>query len=235
MLVDFFYGQETLTTIQWILRAIVAFFVLLLATKIMGRRSIAQLRLLDLTMALILGNILAQPLSDAHRGLKGSIITTSALIILYLISVFVSLKWTVFGKWIEPAAFPLIKDGKILYKELRKARISIDHLLSEARKAKIEEINKVALAMWEPDGTISFFLSPQLQALTPEDIQLVKEPFFIPSTIIKEGKINFVKLSEIGKDITWLENKMTILNVNIQDVLLATVDNQDQIQVYLYD
>ncbi|QTD41954.1 DUF421 domain-containing protein [Sporosarcina sp. Te-1] len=231
---EFLYGQENLTSIQWILRAIVSFSVLLLATKLMGRRSIAQLRLLDFTIAMILGNILAHPLSDEQLGLKGSIITTGVLIALYLLSVFISLKWRGFGKWLEPSPFPLIKDGEILYKELGKARITIDHLLSEARKAKITEINQVALAMWEPDGTVSFFLSPQLQALTPEDIHLIKKPFSIPRTIIKEGKIDFVELSQADKDMAWLDNKMTMLNVDTKDILVATLDNEGQFRIYLY-
>src|SRR4051794_12642181 len=127
---DFFHGQETLTTVQWILRAVVSFFFLLLATKLMGRRSISQLRLLDFTIALIIGNILAHPLSDEQLGLKGSIITTAVLIILYTISVLISLKWESFRSWLEPAPFPLIKNGEIIYKGLAKAKITIDHLLS---------------------------------------------------------------------------------------------------------
>ncbi|MDQ7863055.1 DUF421 domain-containing protein [Peribacillus frigoritolerans] len=89
----FFNSQETLTAIQWILRAIISYFFLLLSVKLMGQRSISQLRLLDFIMALIIGNILAHPLSDEQLGLKGSMITTSVLVILYIISVFAGLKW----------------------------------------------------------------------------------------------------------------------------------------------
>src|SRR4051812_36560853 len=96
---DFIHGQETLTTFQWILRAVVSFFFLLIATKVMGRRSIAQLRLIDFTIAMILGNILAHPLSDEKLGLKGSVITTAVLIILYSFVVFLTLKWDTFRKW----------------------------------------------------------------------------------------------------------------------------------------
>src|SRR6185312_5711881 len=100
----------------------------------MGERSISQLRLIDFTIALILGNILAHPLSDEQLGLKGSLITTLVLIILYLICVFTSLKWGTFRKWFEPSPYPLIINGEIIYANLRKARITIDHLLSELRK-----------------------------------------------------------------------------------------------------
>ena len=232
---DFFHGQETLTALQWILRAIVSFLFLLITTKAMGARSIAQLRLIDFTIALILGNILAHPLSDERLGLKGSLITTTALIVLYIGCVYLSLKWDTFRKWFEPTPYPIIINGEIIYVGLTKARITIDHLLSELRKEKIEDVEKVALAQWEPDGTISFFLAPQQQALTAEDMQLVKKPFAFQKTIIKEGKVNLYELHQLGKDMDWLNNKLSIYNVDLQDILLATLDNFDEMKIYSYD
>jgi uncharacterized membrane protein YcaP (DUF421 family) len=235
MQMDFFHSQESLTAIQWILRAIVAFFFLLFAAKIMGQRSISQLRLLDFIMALLLGNIIAHPLSDEQLGLKGAMITMTVLIILYTVGVFLSLEWYKFRNWLEPSPFPIIKNGQILYKNLTKARISIDFLLSELRKEKIEDVQKVALALWEPDGTISFFLNPQHQALTPADMQLMTKPFAFPRTIIKEGKIDFSELNQIGKDEMWLKNRIKITyNADINDILLATIDNNDNIKIFLY-
>ena len=112
--------------------------------------------------------------------MKGSLITTAVLVILYTIGVHFSLRVSLFRKWIEPSPFPLVKNGEILYKGLGKARITVYDLLSEARKEKIEEVHKIALALWEPDGTISFFLSPQLQPVTPEDMQDNHKTIFLP-------------------------------------------------------
>lgn len=89
---EFFGEQESLNFIQWVLRAIVAFFFLLIVAKIMGQRSISQLRLIDFMMALLIGNIIAHPLSDEQLGLKGSMITISVLVILYTVGVYLSLK-----------------------------------------------------------------------------------------------------------------------------------------------
>jgi uncharacterized membrane protein YcaP (DUF421 family) len=90
---EFMSGKESLTIIQWVLRAIVAFFFLLFAAKLMGQRSISQLRLIDFIMAILLGNIIAHPLSDEQLGLKGSMITMTVLVMLYTVGVFLSLKW----------------------------------------------------------------------------------------------------------------------------------------------
>ncbi|MGE7694471.1 DUF421 domain-containing protein [Lysinibacillus sp. NPDC094177] len=232
---EFFHGQESLTGIQWILRAIVAFFFLLFATKILGQRSISQLRLLDFAMAISLGNIIAHPLSDERLGMKGSMITMSVLVILYTVGVLLTLKWSSFQNFLDPPPIPLIKNGQIISANLRKARISVDYLLSELRKEKIEDVQKIALVLWEPDGTISSFLYPQHQTPTRADLKIIPEPFSLPSVLIKEGKIDYCQLSKTKFTEDWLKNQITsIYNGEIRDVLLATIDQNDNLQVFLY-
>lgn len=233
---DFFSSQDNLTTIQWILRAVVGFFFLLFIAKIMGQRSISQLRFLDFVMALLLGNIIAHPLSDQHLGLKGSMTTMSVLVFLYLLAIVISLKCDLIRKIFDPSPIPLIENGKINYKNLHKARISVDILLSELRKEKTEDIQKVALALWEPGGTISILLETLHQPITPADLKLATTPFAFPRTIIKEKKINHSELQKLGKDEQWILNKIkSMYQVNINQVLLATLDKNGNLKVFLYE
>lgn len=232
---NFLHSQESLTTIEWILRAIVAYFFLLVVAKAMGQRSIAQLRLIDFAIALIIGNIIAHPLSDEHLGLKGSLTTTVVLVVLYIGSVYTILKFPRIRNLINPAPITLVKDGEIINKGLNKARISIDVLLEELREEKVEDVKKVALALWEADGKLSVFLDPKYEAITPFTNNLAIEPFDLPKIIIKEGRINFQVLTEINKKEDWLIT--TIKNkyqTAVTNVLLATIDRKDNIKVFLY-
>ncbi|MDR7239957.1 DUF421 domain-containing protein [Neobacillus drentensis] len=232
---DFFHSQETLRSIEWMLRAIIAFFFLLIVVKVMGQRAISQLRLLDFVITLVLGNIIAHPLSDEHLGMKGSMISTVVLVVLYTGGLLISLKSRRIEKILEPAPFPLIKEGEIIYKGLKKARISIDHLLAELRKEKIEDVNKVALALWESDGKISIFLDPKYEALTPAIYQMKTEPFDLPRTIIKEGKIDSTVFAEINKEEGWLINTLNNHHqTEVNNVLLATIDRKKDLKVFLY-
>ena len=233
--VEFFHGQESLTAMQWILRAIVAFFFLLFATKIMGQRSISQLRLLDFVMAISIGNIIAHPLSDEGLGMKGSMITMTVLVVLYLLGVFLSLKCISFRHFIDSTPLPLIKDGQIISENLKKARISVDLLLSELRKEQIEDVQKVALALWEPDGSISSFLYPQHQTLTQADMNFAPTPLSFPFVIIKEGKIDYDEVKNQNMKVDWLKQEiLSTYHVDINDVLLATIDKNRNLQVFLY-
>ncbi|WP_066067696.1 DUF421 domain-containing protein [Neobacillus soli] len=232
---DFFLSQESLTLIEWTLRAVVTFIFLLIAVKIMGSRAISQLRLLDFIIALMLGNIIAHPLSDQRIGLKGSVISTIVIIVLYLMGIFLNLKWTWLRNTIESSPIPLIKEGEIIYKGLKKARISIDLLLAELRKEKIEDVKKVALALWESDGKMSIFLDPQYAAITPSIYNLKTEPFDLPQTIIREGKIDFPLLQQMNLEEEWLVNSLkTLHQEEAGNVLLCTIDRKKNLNVFLY-
>ena len=231
---DFFYGQESLTAIQWTLRAIVAFFFLFFMVKIMGLRSISQLRLLDFAMAILIGNIIAHPLSDERLGFKGSLVSMSVLVGLYLICLYLMGKFIPFREFVAPPPITLVKNGEINSKNLKKARISVDDVLSEMRKQSIVDVKKVALALWEPDGEISFFLSPEHQPVTKSDLNITSQPFSYPTTIIKEGKINYEVLSNSPYNEETLKNNIkTIYNVEINEILLATLDQNNQLQIFL--
>jgi uncharacterized membrane protein YcaP (DUF421 family) len=232
---DFFQSQETLTTLEWTLRAVIGYFFLVLVAKAMGQRSIAQLRLLDFVIALIIGNIIAHPLSDEHLGLKGSLTTTVVLVVLYIGSVKIIIKFPRIRKLINPAPITLVKDGDIIYKGLNKARISIDVLLEELREEKVEDIKKVALALWEADGKVSVFLDPKYNPITPATYKMKPEPFDLPKTIIKEGTIYSNVLKQVNKDEVWVVEKLeNLYHTNIKNVLLATIDQKDNLKVFLY-
>jgi uncharacterized membrane protein YcaP (DUF421 family) len=232
---DFLQGQETLTTTQWILRAIVAFLFLVIVAKTLGQRTTSQLRLLDFVIALVIGNIISHPLSDENLGLNGSIITTIVLVGLYLGGLFSILKFPFIRRLINNSPITIVQDGEILYKGLKKARISIDELLEELREEKVEDLKKVALAIWEADGKISFFLHPKYQPITPSFLQLETEPFNLPRTIIKEGKISFKELKQIDKDEAWVVSSLeSLYQTKVKNVLLATFDKKGNLKIFLY-
>ncbi|MNR36666.1 hypothetical protein D3C85_1546170 [compost metagenome] len=130
---------------------------------------------------------MAHPLSDEHLGLTGSMITTLSLVVLYLFTSWLSLKWNFLKHLFEPAPLTLIEHGQIRMRGLRKAKISVDHLFSELRKQQIEDIDKVALALWEPGGMVSVFLEPQHQSVTAQDMAIPIDPFSLVKPIIIQG------------------------------------------------
>ncbi|WP_096272854.1 DUF421 domain-containing protein [Paucisalibacillus globulus] len=233
---DFFSSQETLTWVQWTLRALVGFTFFVVVVKVMGQRTISQVGLLDFVIVLLIGNIIAHPLSDEGLGLEGSMITMVVILVLYLLGIGLSLRFPGIRKLFIPSPLPLIENGSIIYKNLKKVRISIDILMAELRKNNTEDIQKVALALWEPGGTVSIFLKSEHQTLTPATFGKMVKPFKLPITVIKEKKIDYKALEQIGKDDAWLLHKIASIyeHAELSDILLATVDDSGEVNVVFY-
>lgn len=227
---EFFKSQESLSAIGWILRSIVGFVFLLIVAKMMGQRSISQLRFLDFIIALTLGNIIAHPLSDEKLGLKGSMITTVSLVILYIAAIWLSLKIPMLKQFFDPPAISLIQDGKLLFHNLSKAKLTIEFLYAELRKSNVEDISKVAFAAWEPGGTLSVFVKSDYQPVTPSDMKLPVQPFNLTKPIITDGHMEHALLRELGRDRAWLEEEIRPLALH--HVILATVDSKLTVQVH---
>ncbi|HBC92790.1 MAG TPA: hypothetical protein DCZ10_07765 [Pelotomaculum sp.] len=230
----FLHSQESLSTLQWALRGLLGYLFLLFIAKLLGQRTISQLRLSDFIVSLVLGNIIAHPLSDEKLGMQGAIITTSVVAVLYVISTLASIKINPFRRFFEPSPVSLIINGQILNNGLATARITVETLLSELRKNKVTDIQKVASALWEPGGTISVFFKSDLEPLTPFDISLHKKPAYLQKVIIKEGQIDFSVLRETGKNEKWLKDKIYLkAKADIEKVFLATIGDEDDIHIVL--
>ncbi|MDQ0184109.1 DUF421 domain-containing protein [Cytobacillus kochii] len=234
---EFFTSQESLTIVQWMLRAIVGFVFFVILVKLMGQRSLSQVGLLDFVIVLIIGNIIAHPLSDEGLGLEGSMITMSVILILYIIGIYLSLHFRHFRKWFITDPIPLIENGMINNRNMKRARISLDELQTELRMKNIEEIQKVALALWEHGGKVSIFLKTEHLPLTAVTFSKPVKPFYFPNTVIKEGTINCKQLHQLGRDEEWILKKLqdTYPNITIKDILLGTVDDKEDLSIFLYN
>ncbi|WP_043933007.1 DUF421 domain-containing protein [Bacillus sp. EB01] len=232
---EFLHGQETLTAFQWVLRAVIGFLFLIIIAKVLGQRAISQLRLLDFVIALVIGDIIAHPLSDPGLGMKGAVVTTIVLVILYVMGIYGILKSPRFRKMINNAPITIVENGEIIYSGMKKARISLDVLLEEMRERQIDSIKKVALSIWEADGKISFFVDPHYQPLTPAHYKMELDPFDLPRTIIMEGRFNNEELQQASRDKDWVVDRLKQLyGVNVNDVLLATLDKKGDLNIFLY-
>jgi len=179
--------------------------------------------------------MVAHPLSDEHLGMEGSLISTAVIVVLYLCGVFMVLRWPRFRRLVTHKPVVIVQNGEILEKGLKKARISIDVLLEELREGKVKDIKTVAIAFWEADGNISFFLDPKYEGVTNEALKIKTEPFDFPRIVIKEGIVNYKELKEVGKDEAWVtSNIKKSYNTQVENVLLASLDRKGNMTVLLY-
>ncbi|MFT8316211.1 MAG: DUF421 domain-containing protein [Clostridium sp.] len=213
-------------------RSVIAYFVLLFFTRIMGRKQIAQLTYFDYVLGITIGSIAAVASVDKNINVfEGgfSIIIWSLLTI--LISE-VTLKNIKLRLWIDSEPLLIIDKGKVLYKNMKKARYNIGDLLMQLRVKDIFYITDVELAILEPDGKLSVLKKAEKTTVTVEDINIKKPKTGMMVDIILDGNILFTHLVHIQKDEDWVIEQLKSRNIyNIEDVVFAGIQANGQMYI----
>ncbi|TKH36584.1 hypothetical protein C1I59_12075 [Paenibacillus polymyxa] len=87
----------------------------------------------------------------------------------------------------------VIKDGEMMLKEIKKAKLTTGEVEVSLRQNKVGNIKDVDLAIFESNGKLSTILNNEQAAATKKDIQmtldvLANKGFRIPEEKITEGK-----------------------------------------------
>jgi uncharacterized membrane protein YcaP (DUF421 family) len=214
---------------QIIFNTIIAFLVMYIVSRVLGKKLISQMTFFDFITALSLGSLVGSIiLAKGVPIWKGSL----SLIVFAALSFavdFTSLKSYWGRKILNDVPTPIIKEGKLIFEGMKKVRLTVDDLLFQLRKKDIFYLDEVEYAFLEIDGTISVLKKTENLTPTLKELQITASARGLPQTFIIDGNIIPNILTKIGKDENWV---LGIISPNkIKDVLVAQID--EKMKVYL--
>ncbi|AQS11103.1 hypothetical protein CLOBY_32570 [Clostridium saccharobutylicum] len=217
-------------------RSVIAYFVLLFFTRVMGKKQMSQLTYFDYIVGITIGSIAAVASVDKDINVfEGSFSIIIWSILTILISQ-VTLKNIKIRLWLDGEPLVIINDGKVIYKNMKKARYNIGDLLMQLRDKDVFYITDVEMAVLEPDGKLSILKKAQKSTLTAEDMNIRKPKPGMMVDIVLNGNILSRHLQQINKDEQWVIKKLKSKNINnIKDVIFAGIQADQKMYVVTYD
>ena len=193
-----------------VFRTLFFYFFITLAYRIMGKREVGQLGVIDLIVSILIAELVAISIENINDSIFFTILPISILVILELILAYISIKSRTFRTIFGGKPSLIIVNGKINYHEMVKQRYSMDDLLLSLRQKEIRDIEQVEYAFLEPNGKLSIF-----------KYNFFKIKSAYPMPLIIDGSIQNKALDYIHKDKTWLENELLKKKLNLKDVFYA--------------
>ena len=141
-----------------ILRTLVVYFFLLVGLRLAGKRELGQLNPFDLVVLLLLANTVQNAIIGPDETLTGGLIGATTLLVVNWIVVRFLYSHRGLDKIVEGESDCLVRDGKILYENLKKETISLSELQLAARKQGIQSLDDVDSAILEVGGALTFIL-----------------------------------------------------------------------------
>ncbi|WP_172369058.1 DUF421 domain-containing protein [Sporosarcina jiandibaonis] len=167
-------------------RTFFLYFLILIVLRVMGKREVGELGILDVVVFIIMAEVAAVAIEDPKNKISHTILPILVLLIIQLITSFISLKSKKFRDLVDGNPSVIIRNGKILENEMRRQRYNLDDLFQQLREQQIGSIREVTFAFLEPSGNLSVF--------TEEETQPVLA--LISDGIIQHRHIEIVGLTE---------------------------------------
>ncbi|MDB2385151.1 DUF421 domain-containing protein, partial [Polaribacter sp.] len=119
-----------------------------------GLRSFAKFTAYDFAFTIAIGSIVASILTSSTTIVHGSVAIASLLALTFIFS-YLQKKFSWLSSLISNKPLLLMDKNKILYKNLKKARIEKSQLLAKLREANVLNFNQVEAVILEATGDIS--------------------------------------------------------------------------------
>jgi uncharacterized membrane protein YcaP (DUF421 family) len=140
-----------------VLRTIFVFFLILLITRVVGRRELSSMEPFDLILLVVIGDLVQQGVTQSDYSLTGATMVIITVALLTVITAWMSFRFRRLRPVLEGDPIILVADGRILERNLRRQRMTVEELGAEARLAQIGSLDDVRYAVLETNGKVSFF------------------------------------------------------------------------------
>ena len=203
-----------------VIRTVIIYILLNFTLRIMGKRQIGELDVGELVSTLLISEIVAIPIDDTDIPLMNAIIPALLLRSLEIIMSTLKNKSEQLKRRIEGEPNYIIYKGRLIQKNLRENRISVNELLAELRIQGAASISEVRYAVLEQNGSLSVVKNSDTE---------------LEHSVIIDGEVIEKTLTSSGYDRRWLKKKLSAEGVKEGEVLLMTVNDSGDINIIKKD
>lgn len=221
------YGSIFVSTI---VKGILIYILALFLSKLIGVKIISQMNFFDFIVGISFGSIIAKIIIDKDHVVFSGIIALIIFTLLTISTSYLNLKSYAARRIINAKTLILVENGRIVDKNMRKLRLTINELMMKLREKDVFNLEDVQFAIMESNGQLSVLIKANKKPITPDDMNLKVKSLSLINDIIIDGKIIDKNLEIAGIDQNWLQSelKRKIIN-NIEDIFYAGIDQNKKL------
>ena len=150
-----YFNKDLNLILESAIGVVVIFTLILLYTRIFGLKSFSKMTGFDFVNTIIIGNVSAMSLSTGKPGLwMGAIIIALVYILNYIITL-TRYKSEKIEDLIANQPVLLMRDGKMIKKNMRECKVTEDEIRGKLREANVLQLSQAKAVILETTGDVS--------------------------------------------------------------------------------
>lgn len=213
-------------------RSLISLFFLFIVCKLIGKKQVSELSLFDYVIGISIGNFAAEMIMDFQGNFTNGVV---AIIVFGLCSYIVSmitLKSIFLRRILIGTPTIIVQNGKIIKENLIKTKIDVNDLLEQIRTNGYFDLSEVEYVIMEANGKLSILPKSENKQVTLKDMNIKTDKASLCSNVVIDRKIMNNNLSNMKKDENWLLKELKVKGITLDEILLATLDNNEKLVIY---
>ena len=195
-----------------LVRTLFFYFFILVVYRIMGKREVGQLGIIDLIVSILVAELAVISIENFDENIFRSIVPIITLLVLQVSLALLSLKRPKIRIFLDGNPSVIINNGQVNYKEMIKQKYNLDDLMVQMRDKGYKSIEEIEYAILENNGTLSIFPYTNGKKNTKS---------IVPLPLVLDSSIQEDSLKIINKDKSWLYNLLNKKGIKLDDVFYA--------------
>lgn len=213
-----------------IIKGILIYVLALILSKLIGIKIISQMNFFDFIVGVSVGSMIAKIIINKDHVVFSGIVALITFALLTILTSYLNLKSYSARRIINAKTLILVENGRIIDKNLKRLRITINELMMKLREKDVFNLEDVQFAIMESNGQLSVLIKANKKPITPYDMELKVKSSSLVNDIIIDGKTVDKNLKIAGIDEKWLQSELKKKNINnIEEVFYAGVDQNKKL------
>lgn len=140
-----------------VLSATAVFFLVWVVVRIVGKRELSEMAPFDFVILVVMGDLIAEAVIAEDTSVTGAVTAVATFGLLTIAMSWLSYRMPSRRAFFEGVPTLLVRDGELVTESMRAERVTHDDLLVAARQEGITDLDDIAWAVLEQDGSFSFF------------------------------------------------------------------------------
>jgi Predicted membrane protein len=214
------------------LRTVLIYFVVFIVMRLMGKREIGKMSVLDLVISFMIAEIAVIVIEDTKRSMWHGVFPMALLMLLQIAISYVTMKNRKLRLVFDGKPSIIVQNGELDRHVMHRGRYNLDDLMLQLRENGISSVSEVEFAILETSGKLSVIKKEHHPATAVKE---AKNPIFpqryrfemLPVPLIMDGKVQDDNLEKMEKTRFWLKNELQQHGVtDFKDVFFCTIDHR---------
>ena len=141
--------------LETVVRGSATYLALFALLRFVLKREAGELGITDLLVVVLIADAAQNAMADDYRSIPDGVLLVATIIFWSWALNWLGYRFPRFQRFVYPPALPLVRDGRLLRRNMRRELITEDELMSQLRLQGVSDASQVAFAAMEGDGQIS--------------------------------------------------------------------------------